>query len=493
MYYLLILLILLSIFTLSDFLPNTTLKKYIENEISKNKLECNNKSYYQRNKNNKREKIKLNQNLTSNNFKNKIFELKNDIKIFQGDIILRKDQEEYFFSYNNNIIESEIKKEKLFTDLLIRDKRKVVRNLNLKWEFPIPYFVANGVNEDLVEKAIYFIEKDTCIRFEKYDTPEVGISGIYYTYGSGCKSYIGKQPGNIWQDIVLGKGCSDVGRVQHETLHALGFFHEQNRFDRDRYIKILLNNVIENEKYNFLINTKQESDTMNFAYDYGSIMHYGVYSFSKNNQPTMLPIDILYKKTIGHADKATFSDIKMINQYYCSSVCSYNITCMNGGYQDPKNCDRCKCVEGYAGTNCSRIQAPEISCGKAVYKVNNSVEALQIKGIKHCIFHFIAPVGSKVGVKILSLKMLPNKKRECLALNSIEVKYWRDKSISGARFCLYTGNILFISHNNHVIIYYRSTTEANYFSIVYKAIDVSDYNLKEKEIKKRLKKLKKKN
>lgn len=38
-------------------------------------------------------------------------------------------------------------------------------------------------------------------------------------------------------------GCLYHGTVQHELLHALGFNHEQTRSDRDKHIKVLLQNV----------------------------------------------------------------------------------------------------------------------------------------------------------------------------------------------------------------------------------------------------------
>ena len=60
-----------------------------------------------------------------------------------------------------------------------------------------------------------------------------------------CYSYVGRSPSSRrdYQDLSIGRGCAHLGIVLHELMHAIGFYHEQSRYDRDQYVRIIFSNI----------------------------------------------------------------------------------------------------------------------------------------------------------------------------------------------------------------------------------------------------------
>lgn len=97
---------------------------------------------------------------------------------------------------------------------------------------------------------------------------------------SSCCSFVGKR-GNGPQAISIGKNCDKFGIVVHELGHAVGFWHEHTRPDRDDWVTIIRDNIMVGQEYNFNRLTSEEVNSLGLKYDYDSIMHYARNTFSK--------------------------------------------------------------------------------------------------------------------------------------------------------------------------------------------------------------------
>ena len=83
----------------------------------------------------------------------------------------------------------------------------------------------------------------------------------------------------------LGEGCVNHWTALHELVHAVGFYHEQNRWDRDNYITVLWNNIPQAHHFDF----QKQRDSYDFGveYDYNSIMHYAPTHFGFAGRQTI--------------------------------------------------------------------------------------------------------------------------------------------------------------------------------------------------------------
>lgn len=68
---------------------------------------------------------------------------------------------------------------------------------------------------------------------------------LWISHELRCWSYVGDD--GKGQDVSIGAGCDTKAVVEHELLHALGFYHEQSRSDRDDYVKIWWDQIEEGE------------------------------------------------------------------------------------------------------------------------------------------------------------------------------------------------------------------------------------------------------
>ncbi|PIO54716.1 astacin, partial [Teladorsagia circumcincta] len=106
-------------------------------------------------------------------------------------------------------------------------------------------------------------EEATCIDF-KEDKEKKAENSIILIKEDGCWSYVGRVGGE--QPLSLGEGCEQVGIATHELGHALGLFHTMSRYDRDDFITVVLENVVEGFVDQYIKETPQTTTNYGFTY-----------------------------------------------------------------------------------------------------------------------------------------------------------------------------------------------------------------------------------
>nr|QNH72401.1 toxin candidate TRINITY_DN17935_c0_g1_i1 [Ceriantheomorphe brasiliensis] len=180
----------------------------------------------------------------------------------------------------------------------------------------IPYVIAyNLKNREehmlVLKNAMKEWENKTCIRFKKRKNE---ADYVEFYYGDGCNSDVGRIGGR--QSTSLGQGCADHGIVVHEIGHLVGFWHEQNRPDRDKFVQIKFSNILRKFRFAFQKYTEYKIDSLGIEYDYESVMHYGPKAFSRNTKDTIVSRNRTIKK-FGNNNLSRL-DVIQANLLYCN-------------------------------------------------------------------------------------------------------------------------------------------------------------------------------
>ncbi|XP_028813223.1 high choriolytic enzyme 1-like [Denticeps clupeoides] len=178
---------------------------------------------------------------------------------------------------------------------------------------PVPYVLSSAFSssdKQMIATAMNTFHTKTCIRFVPRTTQTDYLS-IESKMGE-CYSSLGRQGGQ--QTVSLNtNGCIYNGIIQHELNHALGFYHEHTRSDRDQHVTINYANIVPGMAYNF---DKQNTNNQNTPYDYSSVMHYAKDAFTiQYGLDTITPIPDS-SVPIGQRMDMSSIDILRINKLY---------------------------------------------------------------------------------------------------------------------------------------------------------------------------------
>ena len=239
------------------------------------------------------------------------FVVDGDDVIYQGDILFSRDEvEELNFAYSETDVQTSF--------VQSRD--------NMKWPGGIvPYELSKDLKaKKAVMAAIKYWEAKTPVRFvartnEVYglrfeNSDRKNVSTAYYGFNGKVREV------RIWE----GHGADTV---MHELGHAVAaMMHTHTRFDRDKYVKIIWDNIKEDDKSNFKLRSGGLAPFAVYIsstrpdYDLYSIMNYHPYAFAKDKTKKTIKYLGSEPKGVGSETKLSEGDIALITDMYTDKL-----------------------------------------------------------------------------------------------------------------------------------------------------------------------------
>ncbi len=247
-------------------------------------------------------KIK-NVKLIDKEYRKKSAALKEANEDINGSLFFSKKSDYVYFKVQDgialvggDIVLGEFKGELGLKNRLLKDKPLESK---LWKSFEIPFGFSENFPQDLKIKAleaIKYFNQETIMEFVPINI-ELDKDAIVFKFREDvpCSSYLGRVGG--FQPVYLRSSCSTQD-VIHELMHALGFVHEQQREDRNRYLKVLWENIDKNFQHNFAIlpdTLVHQYEGSVFNISFNSIMMYDDKAFAK---PGLKSLESLIKDKI---------------------------------------------------------------------------------------------------------------------------------------------------------------------------------------------------
>ena len=134
-----------------------------------------------------------------------------------------------------------------------------------------------------------------------------------------CWTDVGSKTGKQEFNFAF-EWCWERTSLIHELGHVLGFMHEHQRPDRDKYLKVYPQHAGD-MAYSYAKLSFGPLDKKS-AYDFMSIMHYWNKAYSVNGKAIMVPRSGYekYTNTMGTSKNLTRGDIELVRRVYGPKV-----------------------------------------------------------------------------------------------------------------------------------------------------------------------------
>uniref|UniRef100_A0A0N5A150 EGF-like domain-containing protein n=1 Tax=Parastrongyloides trichosuri TaxID=131310 RepID=A0A0N5A150_PARTI len=273
---------------------------------------------------------------------------------------------------------------------------------------------------------------------------------------SGMKNFSYDGSDNL---IIYGNGCNkSPGCIARLLMQRLYIALTVQRYDRDKYITVNNDSILQGYIKDYMIN--ETFDTFSGPFDFGSIMfpdrRYGSFLF----RDTFTSINITqYGFMAGQMYNISFTDMRMLDYFYCNLTSPPLVTCQNNGYPNPKNNYRCKCPNGYTGRYCEELESSSKGCPEQQIIVTKFNTTLEFNQTRRCNVNLTAPEGKRIHIYLNRTNAGVG--TPCFERRGLEIKLLEDKSITGLCLCGFGSNMHLTSEGDSVFIQYNGIAVAN--------------------------------